>query len=215
MRTRIKMCGMTAEADIARAAALGVDAVGLVFHPRSPRCLEFPRAAELLAARPPFVTVVALFMDAARDVVQKAVDDLGVDCLQFHGEETPAFCASFGLPYIKALPMGGGGDCAGAAAEFAPSADALLFDAHRPGESGGQGRTFDWSRLPDTAGAPLILAGGLTPANVGDALRRVRPFAVDLCSGVERAAGVKDHDAMRRFVEAVRAADDALARRGD
>ncbi len=214
MRTRIKMCGMTAEADIACAGALGVDAIGLVFHPESPRCLNLSKAADLLAARAPFVSVVALFMNAGRAAVQKAVDELDVDCLQFHGEETPEFCASFGLPYIKALPMGGGDDCASAVAEFAPSASALLFDAHRPGESGGQGKTFDWNRLPDTAAAPLILAGGLTPANVGDALRRVRPFAVDLCSGVERGKGVKDHGAMRRFVEAVRAADDGLARDG-
>ena len=212
MRTRIKMCGMTEAADVARACELGVDAVGLVFHRQSTRCIEPSRARELLAARAPFVAAVALFLDAEREAVRRVVEALDFDYLQFHGAESADYCASFGLPYIKALAMGGAGDCAAALDEHAPRACALLFDAHRPGETGGRGETFDWRRLPVPRGVPYILAGGLTPANVGDALRRVRPYGVDLCSGVERDKGVKDHAAMRRFVEAVRAADAARAR---
>lgn len=213
MRTRIKMCGMTDEADVARASELGVDAVGLVFHRQSPRCLEPSRAQRLLAARAPFVAVVALFLDAEREEVRRIVGELDPDYLQFHGAESADYCASFGPPYIKALAMGGGADCTAALDEHAPRACALLFDAHRPGETGGRGETFDWRRLPAAGGARCILAGGLTPANVGDAIRRVRPYGVDLCSGVERDKGVKDHAAMRRFVEAVRAADEEACAR--
>ena len=209
MRTRVKMCGMTNVADVACACELGVDAIGLVFHPQSPRRLEPSRAKQLLAARAPFVAAVALFLNAERDVVRRVVDELDFDCLQFHGGESADYCASFGLPYIKALAMGGDGDCTAAIDEHAPRARALLFDAHRPGESGGRGATFDWERLPAPRGVPFILAGGLTPDNVGAAIRRVRPYGVDLCSGVERGKGVKDHAAMRRFVKAVRAADEA------
>jgi phosphoribosylanthranilate isomerase len=204
MRTRIKFCGMTRLQDVDVAVALGVDAIGFVLVPASKRFMSPERAAIIRARVPPFMQVVALFSDAGAEDVRRAVATLQPDLLQFHGDESPEYCASFGRPYLRAVPMAVPEDVGAWERRF-PSAAALLLDAHGAGEQGGQGRTFDWSAIRATR--PYVLAGGLTPDNVGDAVRRVRPFAVDVSSGIEAAPGVKDAGRMQRFVEAVRKAD--------
>jgi phosphoribosylanthranilate isomerase len=205
-RTRIKFCGMTRPADVDAAVRLGVDAIGLILAPESPRCLEFAQAAIIRRRVPPFVQAVALFRNAPADAVRRALDELQPDLLQFHGDETPEFCAGFGQPYLRAVPMKQVVDLADWERRFA-AASALLLDAHGAGEAGGQGRTFDWSAI--RASRPFVLAGGLTPANVGAAVRAARPYAVDVASGVEQAPGTKDAGKMQRFIEEVRKADEA------
>ena len=207
MRTRIKICGLTRREDIDFAAAIGVDAVGLVFQARSPRCLELSRACALLRRRPAFLSVVALFMDAGRDEVQRVLDGIPVDFIQFHGAESPDFCASFGMPYIKAIPMGSVDDVVSYTADYLATASAFVFDSNRAGETGGTGKVFDWKLLSPLRGLPTVLAGGLTRDNVADGMRLVHPRAVDVASGVESGKGVKDHRLMREFVAAVRAVD--------
>ncbi|SFF31367.1 phosphoribosylanthranilate isomerase [Fontimonas thermophila] len=206
-RTRIKFCGIRRKQDAELAVDLGVDALGFVLVPRSKRYIDPGRAAVIRAGLPPFVTVVALFMDADAGEVQTAIDALRPDVVQFHGREDAAFCASFGLPYIKAVAMSGPTDLSRTARQFR-SAQALLLDAHAPGAMGGSGKTFDWSCIKPV-GLPLVLAGGLTADNVGRAVRTVRPYAVDVSSGIERRPGVKDPERMRAFVRAVRRADGA------
>lgn len=200
MRTRIKICGITQPEDGAAAAALGADAIGLVFHPPSPRAVDIGRARRIVDALPPFVCVVALFLDATADAVEEVVGALPVDLLQFHGHETAAFCTGFGRRYIKSVGMAGGDPDAAAAAH--PAAAGLLLDGHAPGAAGGSGERFDWGRqLP--AGRPLILAGGLTPENVGEAVRQAGPWGVDVSSGVESAPGIKDHQRIAAFIDEV------------
>jgi phosphoribosylanthranilate isomerase len=205
MRTRVKFCGMTRVADAEAAVALGVDAIGLVLAPGSPRFLHLREAAIIRRRLPPFVQAVALFRNAPADEVRRALDELQPDLLQFHGEESPEDCASFGRPFLRAVPMKHGADLADWERRFA-AATALLLDAHGTGEAGGQGRPFDWSAI--RARRAYVLAGGLTPANVGAAVRAVRPYAVDVSSGVEQSPGVKDESKMRRFIEEVREADE-------
>lgn len=207
MHTRVKVCGITRREDLEYAAMLGVDAVGLVFRAQSARRVEPAEASLLLRRRPAFLSVVALFMDAARDEVRRVLDTVAVDFIQFHGSESPGFCASFGVPYIKAIPMGSTGDFVPYANDYLDTASAFVLDSHRVGETGGTGRVFDWTAFKGVRGLPLVLAGGLTPDNVGSGIRRVRPFAVDVASGVETSAGIKDHRLMREFVAAVRAVD--------
>ncbi len=207
MHTRIKICGVTRREDLEYAAALGVDAVGLVFQAQSTRRLEPSAARALLHRRPAFLSAVALFMDAGRDEVRRVLDGVAVDFIQFHGSESPDFCASFGVPYMKAVPMGSTDDIVSYARDYLDTASALVLDSHRAGEIGGTGKVFDWTALAHARELPLILAGGLTPDNVADGIRRVSPLAVDVASGVESAGGVKDHRLMREFVAAVRAAD--------
>lgn len=184
------------------AARLGADAIGLVFYAGSRRCVTPEAAREVAAASGPFVTTVALFLDAERALVDDVLARVRPDCLQFHGNETPGFCAAFGVPYIKAAGMRGGMDLAALAREHA-GARGLLVDSHRPGEAGGTGETFEWSRITGDIGTAIILAGGLTPANVGAAVRTVRPWAVDVSSGVERSPGVKDEDKLAGFMQGV------------
>lgn len=205
-RTRIKFCGMLRAADIELAAALGVDAIGLIFAPRSPRRLELAQARALRATIPPFVSVVALLMDADPAQIQTMLQTVRPTLLQFHGSEPPADCARFGVPYLKAVPMAIPEGAAIYAARY-PDAAGFVFDSHATGQPGGSGRAFDWSALPRNLARPLVLAGGLTPDNVYDAVRTVRPWAVDVSSGIESAPGIKDPDAMRRFVAEVRRAD--------
>ncbi|MGH8443517.1 MAG: phosphoribosylanthranilate isomerase [Nevskiaceae bacterium] len=205
MRTRIKFCGLTRAADAEAAVRLGADAIGLVLAPDSPRFLQVSEAAIIRRRLPPFVQAVALFRNASFGDVMRALDELQPDLLQFHGDETPEFCNSFSWPYLRAVPMKHGKDLAEWERRYA-SASALLLDAHGAGEAGGQGRTFDWSAI--RASQPYVLAGGLTPENVGAAVRAVRPYAVDVSSGIERSPGTKDEARMRQFVEAVRAADE-------
>jgi phosphoribosylanthranilate isomerase len=187
------------------AVDLGVDALGFVLVPASKRYIAAERAATVRARLPPLVSAVALFMDADAQFVQQAIDALRPDLLQFHGMESPEFCASFGLSYIKALAMGGDGDARRAARRHR-QAGALLLDSHSPGDMGGSGKAFDWARAGIT-GRRLILAGGLTAQNVGRGIRQLRPYAVDVSSGVESRPGVKDAAKMRAFVDAVRRAD--------
>ena len=205
--TRVKICGLTRREDLEYAAFLGVDAVGLVFQAQSPRRLEPAAAAALLRRRPAFLSVVALFMDADRDRVRAVLDEVAVDYLQFHGSESPDFCASFGLPYVKAVPMGSVADAVSYARAYRDTASAFVVDSNRAGEVGGTGKRFDWNALARADELRLILAGGLTPDNVGEGIRRLHPLAVDVASGVESAKGVKDHRLMQEFVAAVRAAD--------
>lgn len=207
MRTRIKICGLTRREDLGYAAALGVDAVGLVFQAKSPRRLEASVARELLHRRPAFLSVVALFMDAGRDEVRRVLDEVPVEFIQFHGAESPDFCASFGVPYIKAIPMGSVDDVASYADGYVSTASAFVLDSHCVGSIGGTGRVFDWTALPDALHLPIVLAGGLTPDNVADGMRLVCPQAVDVASGVESEKGIKDHRLMRAFVSAVQAVD--------
>jgi phosphoribosylanthranilate isomerase len=212
-RTRIKICGLTREVDVAAAVEAGADAVGFVLYERSPRHVNIERAAALAARLPPFVTPVLLFVNAAPTAVVAAVRALPQALLQFHGDETPADCDGAGRPYLRAVRMGPNVDLLDCAHRF-PNAQALLLDAPVDGYGGG-GKVFDWSLLPPDLPADvrsrLVLSGGLNPANVIDGVLRVRPHAVDVSSGVESAKGVKDAALIRRFCEAVREADARLA----
>ncbi len=211
MRTRIKICGLTRREDIDFAAAIGVDAVGLVFQAQSPRCLDLSTARALLHRRPAFLSVVALFMDASRDEVQRVLEAIPVDFIQFHGMESPDFCASFGMPYMKAIPMGSVDDVVAYTSGYLATASAFVLDANRAGETGGTGKVFDWRLLPPLHGLSTVLAGGLTRDNVADGVRHVHPRAVDVASGVESGKGIKDHRLIRDFVAAVRAVDREMA----
>ncbi|NIR59265.1 MAG: phosphoribosylanthranilate isomerase [Gammaproteobacteria bacterium] len=206
MRTRIKICGITRPEDAALAARLGVDAVGLVFHPPSPRHLTPARAAAIVTALPAFVTPVAVFMDADPETVRAVLDEVPVAMLQFHGAESPQMCAAWGLPYIKAVPMADTEDVAVYGERYRHAAG-LLCDSHGSGRAAGRGRTFEWSRLGAASARALILAGGLDADNVAAAVSAVRPYAVDVSSGVESEPGVKDPDRMRAFVRGVERAD--------
>ncbi|HET7267476.1 MAG TPA: phosphoribosylanthranilate isomerase [Oleiagrimonas sp.] len=209
-RTRVKFCGMTRVEDAVFAARLGVDAVGLVFTRRSPRFVEPAQARAIAAALPPLVDVVALFMDDDAAWVREVERAVHPHWLQFHGSEDDAFCAGFDTPHVKAIAMGSEGDV-GTRMAAHPSARAFVFDGHAAGTQGGRGQGFDWSRLPRDAGHPLVLAGGLHADNVASAIERVRPWAVDVSSGIESAPGVKEPAKSAAFVRAVREADEAAA----
>ncbi|HET9975806.1 MAG TPA: phosphoribosylanthranilate isomerase [Burkholderiaceae bacterium] len=209
-RTRIKICGLTREADVAAAVDAGADAIGFVLYAHSARHVALTRAAQLARALPPFVTPVLLFVNASRQEVDAACARLPQALLQFHGDETRTDCEAAQRPYLRAVRMVPGVDLLDCARSF-PSAAALLLDAPVEGYGGG-GKVFDWSLLPsDVCAHRLVLSGGLTPANVIDGVLRVRPYAVDVSSGVESSKGVKDAALMRRFCEAVREADARLA----
>ncbi|HTI96656.1 MAG TPA: phosphoribosylanthranilate isomerase [Rudaea sp.] len=208
-RVRIKFCGITRVDDALAAVALGVDAIGLVLTRKSPRCVDALQAREIRRALPPFVAAVALFMDDEPGFVADAVATVQPDLLQFHGRETQGECLRYEVPYLKAIAMAGG-DARPQLHEHA-AAVGFVFDAHAPGAPGGGGRTFDWTLIPRAAppreiSIPLILAGGLTCDNVGSAIRAVRPYAVDVSSGIESAHGIKDAEKMRRFVQEVQRA---------
>ena len=205
-RTRIKICGIREPDDARFAAAAGADAIGLVFHRASPRYVTFDAAASIARAVPAFVTVVGLFVDPAPEDVRRALDTAPLTMLQFHGDETPAMCAQFGLPFLKALRVRPEIDLLQFSARYEDAA-AILVDAYRPGVPGGTGETFDWGLIPAQRPGHLVLSGGLTPGNVGDAIERVRPWAVDVSSGVESAPGIKDHERIARFIAAARNAD--------
>ncbi|WP_411832193.1 phosphoribosylanthranilate isomerase [Pseudoxanthomonas mexicana] len=206
-QTRIKFCGLTRSEDVRLAVELGVDFIGLVFAPRSPRRLLLGQARELRELVPEEICVVALAMDNDAGEVAAIVGHVRPDLLQFHGGEDDAFCAGFGLRYYKAIAMGGDSEGAHAAIARYPSASGFLFDGHAAGEQGGSGQRFDWRRMPSLGDRPCLLAGGLDAGNVGLAIRAARPWGVDVSSGIEAAPGVKDGEKMRRFVEAVRVAD--------
>jgi phosphoribosylanthranilate isomerase len=205
-RTRIKICGLTRSQDALKAARLGVDALGLVFYPPSSRALDLDQAQRIRDVLPAFVQLVGLFVNPAQIEVEAVLHRMPELILQFHGDESSAFCAGFGRPYLKALAMGGQGADPGADASQHPQASGFLLDSHTPGAVGGTGAVFDWTRIP-VFERPLILAGGLRPENVAEAVRLVRPWAVDVSSGVESAPGVKDFIKMAKFVDEVRYAD--------
>ncbi len=210
-RTRIKICGLTREADVAAAVDAGADALGFVLYPSSPRAVTLQRALALASALPPFVTPVLLFVNGAADEVRAAAAALPLALLQFHGSETPAECQAASRPYLRAVRMAPGVDLLDCAERF-KGASALLLDAPVEGWGGG-GKVFDWSLVPADVPAPVVLSGGLSPANVIDGVLAVRPWAVDVSSGVEAAKGIKDAVLMRRFCQAVREADERLAAR--
>ncbi|WP_136247649.1 phosphoribosylanthranilate isomerase [Halomonas borealis] len=205
-RTRVKFCGLTRPEDVDKAVAAGADALGFVLWPGSKRAIDLERLAMLTARVPAFVTRVGLFVDPDAALVAKAAEHL--DLLQFHGEEAPAFCQAAPAPWIKALRMHDDLDLPVAAGRYA-GARALLLDAYRPGMPGGTGETFDWSRIPACLAKPVILAGGLTPANVAAAIVAVRPFAVDVSGGIESAPGIKGEAPMADFLRAVQRGDAA------
>lgn len=205
-RTRVKICGLTRAQDAREAARLGADAIGLVFYPPSPRAVTTAQAREVVQALPPFVTLVGLFVDASESEVRDVLAQVPVDLLQFHGDETPMFCAGFGRPWIKAVRMREGVDL-WAERERYGEASALLLDAYRPGLPGGTGSGFDWDRIPPGMAEQIVLAGGLTPANVAQAVRQLRPYAVDVSGGVEQVKGIKDAEKMAAFLEEVKDGD--------
>jgi phosphoribosylanthranilate isomerase len=204
MKPRIKICGLTRLEDVQIAIDAGADAIGLVFYPPSARYVDLQTAELLARAVPPFVTVVGLFVNADPAVVRETLAVVPIHLLQFHGDEDERYCRQFDRPYIKAARVKPGMDLVQYAADF-PSAQAILLDAFVEGYGGG-GKVFDWSLIPAVLGKPLVLSGGLDAGNVGDAVGRVQPAAVDVSSGVEAARGIKDEEKIRAFVAAVRAA---------
>lgn len=211
-RTRIKICGITREADLDAAVEAGADAVGFVLYERSPRHVDPGRAAALAARLPPFVTPVCLLVNADEALVRTTLAAVPNALLQFHGDETADACAAAGRPYIRAARMAADFDLLDFAARYS-NAQAILLDAHVEGYGGG-GKVFDWSLIPADVPRPVVLSGGLNPANVIDGVLHVRPWAVDVSSGVESAKGIKDAALVRRFCEAVREADARIADAG-
>lgn len=205
VRTRVKICGITRAADARAAADAGADAIGLVFYPPSPRFLSIERAREIRDALPPFVQTVALFVNADAAQVAQVIGRVHPALLQFHGEESAEFCAQFGLPYVKACRVKKGVSALEYLRPFS-SAAAWLFDSHVP-EYGGVGESFDLSLMPMVREKPVILSGGLSSTNVGEAIRRVRPWGVDVSSGVESSKGIKDAARIAAFIAEVRNAD--------
>jgi len=208
-RTRIKICGVSREADVEAAVEAGADAVGLVFHPGSPRFVTAERAAQLARRLPPYVTPVGLFVNAPRAEIEHALADIPALVLQFHGDETPEQCNAFGRPYLRAARMAAGFDLLDFSRRYG-EAQGLLLDAHVEGFGGG-GKAFDWSLVPAGVVHPLVLSGGLHAENVAAGIRQLRPWAVDVSSGVESSRGVKDAARIRRFCDAVREADARIA----
>lgn len=205
-RTRIKICGITRVQDALHAAHSGADSIGLVFHPPSPRLLEIKKALEIRRAIPPFVTVTALFLDDSEDWIAEVVHQLRPDCLQFHGSESTEFCEGWGVPYIKSIPMGSIEEPETYARLYG-SAQGFLLDSNVAGRLGGSGDTFDWSNIPSSFEFPLLLAGGINASNVADAIVRVRPWGVDVSSGVEVSKGIKSADLMDHFFNEVKRGD--------
>lgn len=208
MRTRVKICGITREEDALLAADAGADAIGLVFWERSRRAIGVGQARAITTSLPPFVSTVALFVDPSTDEVWRVIGEVRPDLLQFHGDEAPSFCERFGVPYIKALGIGDRAP-GEAALGYHAKARGLLLDTHDPVDMGGTGRTFDWTLAPSGLARPTILAGGLTAENVARAIAIVRPWAVDVSSGVESAPGIKDEARLRAFMRTVAAANGA------
>jgi len=205
-RTRIKICGFTRLEDALHTAAAGVDSIGLNFHRPSSRYIDLPGALKIRRAMPPFVTVTALFLDEKEDWVAEVVQELRPDCLQFHGNEAAEFCECWDLPYIKSIPMGSIEDPCAYAQNF-EKAQGFLFDSNAAGRLGGSGDTFDWSKIPPGFEQRLILAGGLNASNVADAIIQVKPWAVDVSSGVESSRGIKSSDLIDQFFHEVKRGD--------
>lgn len=203
MPTRVKICGITRPSDAAAAAGAGADAIGLVFYGPSPRAVGIAEARAIVAALPPFVTRVGLFVDAAPEEIERVLASVALDVLQFHGHETPEDCGRYGRPYLKAIAMSEGVDPRAAEVRYA-AAQGLLVDTYEKGRPGGTGRVFNWDLVPMGLVKPVILAGGLSPENVAEAVARVRPYAVDVSGGVESAPGIKDERRMQEFCRRAR-----------
>jgi len=205
MRTRVKICGITRIEDAQQTVDAGADAIGLVFYEKSPRFVSNVQAQAISQTIPVFVTRVALFKDADKQTIQSTLDNVEIDLIQFHGSESAEFCEQFALPYIKAIGMKAAhcdADYLIASAKNYSTAKALLLDGHAPGEAGGTGETFSWSSIAKV-NTPIVLAGGLTTANVKQAIEVVQPFAVDVSSGVESAPGIKDKNLIVKFMQQV------------
>lgn len=209
--TRIKICGITRQEDALAASQAGADAIGLVFFAKSPRNVELEQAAGIARALPPFVTSVALFVNPEPEQVVAVLRRVRPDVLQFHGEESPEFCRGFGVPYLKAARVRPETDLLQFAALYA-DAQGLLLDAWSKAAHGGTGERFDWNLIPSDLPQPVVLAGGLDPGNVAEAVRRVRPWAVDVSSGVEAGAGIKDAAKVAAFIKEVENVDLQLSR---
>lgn len=210
-RTRVKICGITRVEDGLAVAQIGADAIGLVFYDKSPRNVGLAQARAIADALPPFVSTVALFVDPQASEVQAVIETVRPDLLQFHGDESPEFCNGFNRPYLKAVRVKPGLDLLQYAARFG-DARGLLLDAYSEAAHGGTGHRFDWDLIPPGLPSSLVLAGGLDPGNVAEAIRRVRPWAVDVSSGVEMAKGIKDAARIAAFVEEVKRVDVQLPR---
>jgi phosphoribosylanthranilate isomerase len=206
MAVAVKICGITRVEDGLAAAQAGAHAIGLVFHRASPRCIAPDAAAAIVARLPPFVTAVGLFVDAEPAQVRAVLDAVPLQLLQFHGDEPPDYCSAFGLGYLKAIRVRPGVDLLQCANRYA-TAQGLLLDTYDPASAGGTGLSFDWGLIPARLPLPIVLAGGLTPDNVGEAVRQVRPWAVDVSSGVERAKGIKDAGRIAAFIRGARGED--------
>jgi len=201
MRTRVKICGITQRQDAEFAVEMGADALGLVFYGPSPRAVTVAQAQDIIVSLPPFVSIVALFVDAEPEFVRACLDALPISVLQFHGDESVEYCEQFNHPYMKALRMRDGIDLKAEASQY-QSASAILLDSYQPGVPGGTGQVFDWSLIADI-NMPIILAGGLDVKNVAQAIKQVQPYAVDVSGGVEQAKGIKDKNKVRNFMQEV------------
>lgn len=199
---RSKICGFTRPQDALAAAQLGVDAVGLVFYPPSKRFVSIEQAQEIVRVLPPFVSVVALFVNENTERIRQVLAQVPVDILQFHGDETPEFCRQFNRPYIKAVRVQNTDDIIAAQQQY-PDARAVLFDAHIEGEYGGTGHRFDWAMLPDQLSGHWILSGGLTPENIGEAVKITGAKIIDVSSGVESAPGIKSAEKIAALLAAM------------
>ncbi|MCK4710203.1 MAG: phosphoribosylanthranilate isomerase [Gammaproteobacteria bacterium] len=205
-RTRVKICGITRVEDALAVSRSGVDAIGLVFYAKSPRNIDANTALEICQSLPAFVTVVGLFKDADESFVREVIKQVPIDLLQFHGSETEEFCSRFSKPYIKAVGMVGQNNVSEFAQQY-KSARGLLLDSHAIGEDGGSGHVFDWGTIPGAIRGQITLAGGLTADNVADAIQQVKPFAIDISSGVESSGGIKDEALIKAFMNEVKRVD--------
>lgn len=205
-RTRVKICGITRAEDALAAIDAGADALGFVFYPKSPRAISIEQAANIMSILPPFVSKVGLFVNADTAEIRDVLASCPLDVLQFHGDESAAFCGSFAMPYMKALRMRDDLDLSAAVQSYS-AASALLLDSYKPGLPGGTGESFDWQRIPSNLDIPVVLAGGLMPSNAGAAIAACHPYALDVSGGVELAPGIKCARKMTEFITAIRCAD--------
>ncbi|MFV1982339.1 MAG: phosphoribosylanthranilate isomerase [Thiohalomonadales bacterium] len=201
-RVRVKYCGITNVDNAVFAASLAVDAIGLIFYSKSPRCVEITNASKIIAALPPFVSVVGLFVNPTEEEVNRVISQVPLNILQFHGYESEEFCASFSLPYLKAIRMAQNIDVLTEIGRY-NTASGILLDSFHDKYVGGTGEKFDWSRVPDTSDIPIILAGGLSSTNITEAILKTHPYAVDVSSGIEAAKGIKDNVKMQKFMNEV------------
>ena len=203
MRTRVKICGITCHEDALLAVQLGADAIGMIFCEQSPRAVSIGQAQQIVAALPPYVSKVGVFVNAPKEKVTVVTTTVSINCLQFHGDELPQYCESFSYPYIKVLRVHADVDVIGFMAQY-PTASGFLLDTYVQGISGGTGRVFDWNLVPKSIAQPIILSGGLTLENVVEAIQQTNPYAVDVSSGVERSPGKKDSQKLNQFFRLIK-----------